>query len=77
MDGYLDLLLYSRNRKWAKTLDGLLPEKSLLIAVGAAHLPGKGGVIDLLRKEGYTVEPVSNQVKKIDLSHAEVYSKKL
>jgi uncharacterized protein len=60
MSNYMDLLLYSRNRKWAKILDGLLPQKSLLIAVGAAHLPGKGGVIDLLRKEGYTVEPVKN-----------------
>lgn len=59
---YMDLLLYARNRKWAKLLDTLLPQKSLLIAVGAAHLPGKGGVIDLLRKEGYTVEPVQNQV---------------
>ena len=59
---HMDLLLYARNRKWAKLLDGLLRQKSLLIAVGAAHLPGKGGVIDLLRKEGYTVEPVRNQV---------------
>ena len=59
---HMDLLLYSRNRKWAGLLDGLLRQKSLLIAVGAAHLPGKGGVIDLLRKEGYTVEPVQNQV---------------
>lgn len=62
MDGYMDLLLYNRNRKWAKELDTLLPKKSLLIAVGAAHLPGINGVIDLLRKEGYTVDPVKNQV---------------
>jgi len=60
MSGYMDLLLYARNRKWAKNLDSLLGKRSLLIAVGAAHLPGKGGVIDLLRKEGYTVEPVKN-----------------
>ncbi|HEV3412139.1 MAG TPA: TraB/GumN family protein [Puia sp.] len=58
MDEYMDLLLYDRNRKWARILDNLLPEKSLLIAVGAGHLPGKQGVIELLRKEGYTVEPV-------------------
>lgn len=64
MSNYTDLLLYGRNRKWAKKLDGLLGQKSMLIAVGAAHLPGKGGVIDLLRKEGYTVEPVENLVSK-------------
>lgn len=60
LNGYMDLLLYDRNRKWAKTLDTLLPGKSLLIAVGAAHLPGKDGVIDLLRKKGYTLDPVKN-----------------
>lgn len=61
MSGYMDLLLYNRNRKWARELDTLLPGKSLLIAVGAAHLPGKEGVIELLRREGYTVDPVKNQ----------------
>jgi hypothetical protein len=58
MSEYMDLLLYSRNRKWARILDTLLPRKSLLIAVGAGHLPGQQGVIELLRKKGYTVEPV-------------------
>ena len=61
MSGYMDLLLYNRNRKWARELDILLPGKSLLIAVGAAHLPGKEGVIELLRREGYTVDPVRNK----------------
>jgi uncharacterized protein len=61
MSGYMDLLLYNRNRKWARELDTLLPGKSLLIAVGAAHLPGKDGVIELLRREGYTVDPIKNQ----------------
>ena len=60
MSGYMDLLLYNRNRKWARELDTLLHGKSLLIAVGAAHLPGKEGVIELLRREGYTVDPVKN-----------------
>jgi uncharacterized protein YbaP (TraB family) len=60
MSGYMDLLLYGRNRKWASQLATLLPAKSLLIAVGAAHLPGENGVIDLLRKQGYTLTPVKN-----------------
>lgn len=58
MSEYMDLLLYGRNRKWARILDTLLPQKSLLIAVGAGHLPGNQGVIELLRKRGFTVEPV-------------------
>ena len=61
MNGYMDLLLYDRNKKWAKELDGLLRGKSLLIAVGAGHLPGQQGVIELLRKKGYTVDPVNNR----------------
>ena len=60
MSGYMDLLLYGRNRKWAKMLVDLLPGKTLLVAVGAAHLPGENGVIDLLRKQGYTLTPVKN-----------------
>lgn len=60
MNGYMGLLLYDRNRRWVKALDSILPVKSLLIAVGAAHLPGKDGVIDLLRKKGYTVTPIKN-----------------
>ena len=31
---------------------------SIFFAVGAGHLYGKNGVISLLRKEGYTVEPL-------------------
>jgi uncharacterized protein YbaP (TraB family) len=60
MDKYMDLLLYDRNRKWAKALPGLFSSQSLLVAVGAAHLPGENGVINLLRKQGYTVTPVKN-----------------
>ncbi|HEY4874144.1 MAG TPA: TraB/GumN family protein [Puia sp.] len=57
---YIDLLLNGRNRNWVKQMDTLLPAKSLLFAVGAAHLPGENGVIALLRKNGYTVTPMKN-----------------
>ena len=33
-----------------------MEKQSTFIAVGALHLPGIGGVIDLLRRKGYTVE---------------------
>lgn len=61
---YTDILLYNRNRNWVDKLKGLLPEKSLLIAVGAGHLPGKEGCIDLLRKAGFKVTPVRNNIKR-------------
>jgi uncharacterized protein YbaP (TraB family) len=39
-------------------------EKSLVIAVGAGHLPGEKGLISLLKKEGYTVTPIENKIIK-------------
>ena len=61
---FTELLLYKRNENWTKKLEELMPEKSLVIAVGAGHLPGKRGVINLLRKSGYKVEPVRNDMVK-------------
>jgi uncharacterized protein YbaP (TraB family) len=60
---YSDLLLYNRNRNWVEKLKILMADKSLVIAVGAGHLPGEKGVISLLRKAGYTVKPVPNKVR--------------
>jgi uncharacterized protein len=39
-----------------------MAKQSLVIAVGAGHLPGDKGVINLLRKAGYKVEPVRNEM---------------
>lgn len=64
MANYVDLLLYNRNRNWVKKLKPLMLEKSLVIAVGAGHLPGENGVINLLRKAGYTVTPLENKIRK-------------
>ena len=60
---YEDILINHRNRNWVEKLKTIMPEKSLLIAVGAGHLAGEQGVIKLLRKEGYTVRPVKYKVK--------------
>ena len=60
ISNYLDLLLYGRNRRWADSLQSSMPQKSLVIAVGAGHLPGEQGMINLLRKKGYEVSPVKN-----------------
>lgn len=62
ISNYTDVLLYNRNRNWVNKLKELLPETSLLIAVGAGHLPGKEGCINLLRQQGYKVTPVKNKV---------------
>jgi uncharacterized protein len=61
---FSNLLLYDRNAAWAAKLEELLPNNALLIAVGAGHLPGSRGVINLLRKSGYKVDPVRNDMIK-------------
>jgi uncharacterized protein YbaP (TraB family) len=60
MEEYMDILLFDRNRRWAQDMPKLMAGQSLLFAVGAGHLPGDQGVINLLRKMGYNVKPLSN-----------------
>ncbi len=56
---YLEKMLYIRNANMAKCMDSIMQQEGLFTAVGAAHLPGKRGVIHLLREMGYTVQPVN------------------
>ena len=48
-------LIFSRNDNWVKQLAEEMPEASLLVVVGAGHLPGDRGVLEQLRKAGYTI----------------------
>ena len=54
----MEALIYNRNRLWAAKLVEMMPERACLVCVGAGHLPGDQGLIQLLRNEGFTVEPV-------------------
>ncbi|MDE3235449.1 MAG: TraB/GumN family protein [Bacteroidota bacterium] len=55
---YENVLLRKRNAKWVPLLKIAMDTKPTFIAVGAGHLGGEYGVINLLRKQGYTVTPV-------------------
>jgi len=61
---FADLLLYNRNRNWVVTMGKIFSANSAVIAVGAGHLPGEKGVINLLRKAGYKVDPMENKMLK-------------
>ena len=60
-ESYLKTLLYDRNIVMAHSIDSLAKTGSLFAAVGAAHLPGKRGLIEMLRSRGYTVKPVMDR----------------
>ena len=53
-----ELLNDSRNTKMIPKIELLLSKQSNLICVGAAHLGGKKGLINLLRNEGYKMNPI-------------------
>ncbi len=51
-------ILTKRNLNMADRIEKLISKKSVFVAIGAAHLPDKQGVIELLRKKKFKVEPV-------------------
>lgn len=67
IQNFTEILLYNRNTDWVQKMNKYMKEESIVVAVGAGHLPGERGVINLLRKAGYKVEPVRNDMirKKI------------
>jgi hypothetical protein len=51
-------LLVKRNKNWVPEIRKMIQEQPSMIAVGAGHLPGSDGLLELLRVAGYSVEPV-------------------
>jgi uncharacterized protein YbaP (TraB family) len=50
-------IVVDRNRRWLPDLVKMLEQgEKALVVVGAAHLVGKNGLIELLKQRGYTVE---------------------
>lgn len=58
MADYRSILLEERNKNWVPQMEEAMKAKSIFMAVGAGHLGGDFGVISLLRKAGYSVEPI-------------------
>ena len=51
-------MLHNRNCNWVPRMRKLAADKSTFFAVGAGHLGGDVGMIQLLRDAGYTVTPI-------------------
>jgi len=72
-DAFDEKFLYSRNLLQANSIDSILRARSaLFVGVGAAHLPGNRGVIEILRRMGYKLRPIimgerdSNEKDKVE-----------
>jgi len=47
-----------RNANWIAKIRKMTASQSILFAVGAGHLGGENGVLNLLKKEGFTIIPI-------------------
>lgn len=55
---YMNDLIFNRNSDWAKKIPAIVKDSPTLFVVGAGHLGGEKGVVNLLRKAGFKVEGV-------------------
>ncbi len=62
---YDDIMLNNRNRNWIPVMAKKMKKRKYFFAVGAGHLVGEKGVIALLRKSGFVVEPIKFKVKNL------------
>lgn len=56
---YIDKMINHRNELMAKYVEKMLEEKAdetNMVIVGALHVIGKGGIVDLLDEKGYSIE---------------------
>jgi uncharacterized protein YbaP (TraB family) len=53
-----ETMVTARNRNMVAKAASILDEGDAFIAVGALHLPGPNGLVELLRKDGYTVSAI-------------------
>lgn len=53
-----EAMIDNRNKKWAEMLPEIMNAAPTFVAVGVLHLPGESGLLNLLKQQGYTVEPV-------------------
>ncbi len=63
--GFEDIMLVDRNKNWIPVMSAAMKTGTQLFAIGAGHLAGKDGVITLLRKSGFKVEPIK-QIGKLE-----------
>lgn len=56
LPGEMEALIDNRNKAWVEKIPAIMTDAPTLFVVGAGHLPGTNGVLNLLKQQGYTVE---------------------
>ena len=62
---YREHMLFIRNNNMVNVLDSLMQKKSVFAGVGAAHLPGHKGILNMLVEKGYTVKALKSEQTEI------------
>ena len=55
---FVENFLNKRNRQWIPVITDQIERENTFIAVGAGHLPGPNGVLQLLNAQGYSLAPI-------------------
>jgi len=55
---YRHFFIDERNRNMVEAMEAMMATKTVFSGIGAMHLPGPNGMIELFRARGYTVSPV-------------------
>lgn len=56
-DYFIESGIHMRNQRMARTLLQQLENKTVFVAVGALHLPGEKGLLNILRQHGFVLSP--------------------
>ena len=69
-DYFMKSGIHARNLRMAESLLPHLENSTVFIAVGALHLPGKEGLLNLLRQQGFELSPLEMPFRKVQVNQA-------
>ena len=70
-DYFLESGIYARNLRMAESLLPHLDNSKVFIAVCALHLPGKEGLLNLLRQNGFELNPLEMPLRDVPVKQGQ------